>query len=64
MENEDGSYTIILNSRLSYEQNVKSFKHELRHICNNDFSKDVIEVNEYDTHFERREVLRWLRKNK
>ncbi len=44
-KNEDDSYTIILNSRLSYEQNVKTFEHEIAHIKNDDFSKlDVDEI--------------------
>lgn len=40
-------YTIVLNSRKSYEQNKLTFKHELKHIINNDFYKyndvDLIE---------------------
>lgn len=28
----DGFYAIILNSRLSWEQNVKTLEHELEHI--------------------------------
>jgi Zn-dependent peptidase ImmA (M78 family) len=35
--NEDGSFTIFLNARLSYEQQRNSFFHELKHISNNDF---------------------------
>ena len=31
-------YTIVLNSRSSYEQNRKTFEHEIQHILNNDFS--------------------------
>ena len=31
-------YTIVLNSRLSYDQNIKTFIHELKHINNDDFS--------------------------
>ena len=34
--NED-YYTIVLNSRLSYDQNLKTYIHELKHITNNDF---------------------------
>ena len=30
-------YTIVLNSRLSHSQNIKTFWHELKHIKNNDF---------------------------
>ena len=34
--NED-YYTIVLNSRLSHDQNLKTYIHELEHITNNDF---------------------------
>ena len=44
--NED-FYTIVLNSRLAHNQNIKTFWHELKHITNDDFnselSVDVIE---------------------
>lgn len=43
-QNEDGTYTIVLNSRLSYEQNVKTYKHELSHILNSDF--DTYDINQ------------------
>lgn len=38
-QNSDGTYTIILNSRLSKEQNFKTCLHELNHIKNKDFEK-------------------------
>ena len=34
--NED-YYTIVLNSRLSHDQNLKTYIHELEHITNDDF---------------------------
>lgn len=37
----DGYFTIILNSRNSYEQNRISYIHELRHIMRGDFSRSV-----------------------
>lgn len=49
-KNEDDSYTIILNSRLNYEQQLKSYKHELDHIQNNDFDKEDVDVIEYYAH--------------
>lgn len=46
---EDDYYTIILNSRMSYDSNVKTLHHELMNIKNNDFIKyknvGVIENN-------------------
>lgn len=35
--NDDGTHTILLNSRLSHEQNLKSYLHEKNHIEHNDF---------------------------
>lgn len=40
VRNKDGSYTIVLNSRLCSEQNIKSYKHELFHIQNGDYDGD------------------------
>lgn len=34
-------YTIVLNSRLSHSQNIKTFWHELEHIANDDFNNDM-----------------------
>ena len=46
--NADTSYTIILNSKLSHEQNLKSYYHEIEHIKNGDYDKkcsaDLIEI--------------------
>lgn len=35
---KDEYYTIVLNSNLSYTQNLNSYMHELEHIVNNDFT--------------------------
>ena len=47
--NMDDSYTIMLNSRLSREQNLRSYQHEIEHILNGDYEKkcdvDIIEIN-------------------
>lgn len=46
-ENHDGTYTIILNSKLTYEQRLETIQHEREHIRYNDFrstkSADEIE---------------------
>lgn len=46
--NTDGSYTIILNARLSREQHLKSYEHEMKHILNGDYERkcpaDLIEI--------------------
>lgn len=40
-DNLDGSYTIILNSRLNLETQRKTFRHELEHIERDDFYSDL-----------------------
>lgn len=37
-DSADDYYTIVLNSRSSYEQNKQTFEHEIQHILNNDFT--------------------------
>jgi len=45
----DQTYTIVLNSKLSHEQHLLSYQHELDHIRNGDYDKkcsvDMIEIN-------------------
>lgn len=50
--NEDGSYSIFLNSRLTKEQQANGYIHELKHILQMDFeNRDrSIDVLEYYTH--------------
>lgn len=49
-ENEDGSYTIFINSRLNYEKQMKSYLHAMRHITGDDFRKDDVQSIEYLAH--------------
>ena len=35
--NEDGSYTIFINSRISKEQQLNAYQHALNHINRSDF---------------------------
>lgn len=49
-KNDDNTYTIILNSRLNYEQQLKSYKHELFHIINKDFDKSDVDDIEFYAH--------------
>lgn len=35
--NEDGSYSVFINSRISNEQQVNGYIHELKHILKQDF---------------------------
>lgn len=50
--NEDGSYSIFINSRLTKEQQANGYIHELKHILQMDFeSRDrSIDLLEYYTH--------------
>lgn len=40
-ENEDDSYTIVLNSRYSHEANLHTLFHEQQHIRRNEFRAGV-----------------------
>lgn len=52
VENNDGTYTLYLNNRLSYEDNLEGYKHELDHINYDDFNCDddiqTIELNRHE----------------
>lgn len=48
--NEDGSFTIFINSRCSYEVQLKAYQHALQHIQQEDFSKDNVQSIEYYAH--------------
>ena len=49
VSNTDMTYTVVLNSRLSHEQNLISYTHELKHINDGDYDKkcsvNMIEIN-------------------
>jgi len=51
-DSEDDSYTIVLNSKLCYEQNLISYEHELRHIKDGDYERkcktDMIEIMRHE----------------
>lgn len=48
--NSDGSYTILINARLSYGSQLKAYEHAMRHIHNNDFEKASVQAIEYVAH--------------
>ena len=50
IENEDGSYTIFIDSSLVIEQQKKYFLHAMNHICNKDFEKEDANIIEYNSH--------------
>lgn len=47
VENEDGSYTIFIESSLDSMRQREAFYHAMKHILRNDFSKD--DVNQIET---------------
>ena len=49
IEKEDVK-TVVLNSRLSREQNVISCRHEEKHITGNDYEKEDVQVIETQAH--------------
>lgn len=46
----DGEPVIVLNARLTREQNRKTYLHELRHIRNGDFEKENVDQIEREAH--------------
>ena len=50
--NEDGSYSIFINARLSQNQQANAYMHELEHILKDDFNRRHETVNrlEYYAH--------------
>ena len=49
-ENEDGSFTVLINARLSYEEQIKAYEHAMRHVENADFTKKDVQIIESNTH--------------
>lgn len=50
IKNNDDSYTVFLNARLSQESRIKSYYHALKHIANNDFEKESVQAVEQKAH--------------
>ncbi len=50
VENEDGSYTILINAKLSQDGQLKAYQHALSHINNEDFEKSDIQSIELHAH--------------
>ena len=49
-QNEDGSYTILLNARSSFERQQDACLHACWHIDNLDFEKGDVQTIESDAH--------------
>lgn len=50
VENEDSTYTIFINAKLSYEMQIHVYQHELKHIKNGDFEKTDVQQIEAIAH--------------
>lgn len=50
IQNEDDSYSVFLNAKISYENRIKTYLHELNHIKGDDFNKDEVQEIETDSH--------------
>ena len=50
IKNNDDSYTILLNARLSHERQLECYRHALLHISNDDFETDNADEIECKTH--------------
>ena len=50
--NEDGSYSIFINARLSQNQQTNAYMHELEHILKDDFNRrhETVDRLEYYAH--------------
>lgn len=46
--NEDGSFTIFINARISHARQMLAYQHALEHIMRNDFSKTDTDVDEIE----------------
>lgn len=52
VQSPDGSYTIMINSRMSHEMQLAAYDHEFRHIQNRDFEKNCsVDMIEYNAHY-------------
>lgn len=49
-KNEDGTYTIFINARLSREMQIKAYAHALQHITEKDFEKENADEIEFYAH--------------
>ena len=49
-KNEDDSYTIFINAKLSHERQLEAYEHAIRHIENGDFEKTDVDKIEFEAH--------------
>lgn len=49
-KNEDDSYTIFINAKLSAEEQQKKIFHAMKHIMGDDFYKTCVDKIEFNAH--------------
>lgn len=49
-KNEDDTFTIFINAKLSHEMQLEAYVHALQHIHKGDFNKEDVNQIEYDAH--------------
>lgn len=50
IENEDTTYTIFINARLSYDGQLRAYEHAMKHIKENDFERSNVQEIEAVAH--------------
>lgn len=50
IKNNDDSYTVLLNSRLSHERLMEAYSHAIEHIQNDDFENTNADTIEFNAH--------------
>lgn len=50
VENEDGSFTILINSKLAHSGQISAYHYAIRHIENRDFQKHDVQLIESAAH--------------
>lgn len=50
IETEDGDHVIVINPKMSWHQQRKSYIHEVRHIRRDDLRKGDVQTAEMETH--------------
>ena len=50
IKNNDDSYTVLLNSRLSHERLLEAYSHAIEHIQNDDFENMNADTIEFNAH--------------
>lgn len=50
VQNEDGSYTVLINAKLSQDGQIEAYEHALKHIDRGDFEKSDVQSIELQAH--------------